>query len=72
MRRHTRVIITENVTTGSVHALAAETLGKEDMYDIRLLHTATEDSGYGGVKRYRGWKLYCENQKLTTAPTWMP
>lgn len=50
----TRLIIAENVVAGSIHRLCSTVFKNE--YDIRVIHTATEDSGYGCVKRYRGWR----------------
>ena len=62
----TRVLILENVVTGTIQQLSCAEL--ERLYDIHLIHAATEDSGYGAHKRYRGWRLSLQlNKSLLTS-----
>lgn len=49
----TRIVLLENVCGGTIQELSCREL--EDVFHLRLIHGATEDSGYGATKRYRGW-----------------
>lgn len=53
----TKIIILENVCTGNIQKLQCEILSETGDLDIRVIHGCTEDSGYGGHRRYRGWTL---------------
>ena len=57
-KRHgTKLLVAENVVTGSIHTKCAEVMTEEGEYSTRVLHTAPEDAGYGAVKRCRAWHL---------------
>lgn len=50
----------ENVITtseNSIQRLTSDVLTESGEMDLKVLHGATEDSGYGAARRYRGWKL---------------
>ena len=53
LRSRTKILIIENVCTGNVHELTAQTLSAA-MY-IRAVHASPQDAGYGAVRRQRGW-----------------
>ena len=53
----TKIIILENVCTGNIQKLECELLSETGDLDVRVIHGCTEDSGYGGHRRYRGWTL---------------
>ena len=53
----TKVVLCENVVTGNVQKRCAETFSAGSMYDIKTIHVCSEDTGYGAIKRYRGWNL---------------
>lgn len=57
-RRRVKLAVAENVVTGTIHKAFVESL--EDEYGCRHIFTGTEDSGHGGVRRYRGWFLGCD------------
>ena len=48
-------MIAENVTTGTVQQLTAATWSARDEMEIKVIFAASEDAGYGGVRRIRGW-----------------
>jgi hypothetical protein len=52
-RRRVKLALAENVTTGTIHKAFAEDFSEE--YACRHIFSGTEDSGHGGVRRYRGW-----------------
>lgn len=56
-RAGTKIMLAENVTTGSVHRLSSEILSydSEGSYDVKIVHCAPHDTGHGAVKRYRAW-----------------
>lgn len=53
----TRMLILENVVSGSIQELMVRELEKD--YHIHVLHCATQDSGYGSQRRMRGWSFGC-------------
>ena len=53
----TKLMVLENVTTGSIHRITAEELSHNNVCDVRVTYAATDDSGYGGMRRYRGWTV---------------
>lgn len=61
LQNQTRVMIAENVVSGTIQKLTSETWSANDDMEIRVVFAATEDSGYGGHRRYRGWTLAATN-----------
>lgn len=57
MENGTKLVFCENVVTGNVQKRCSQTFAAASQYHIRTLHVCTEDTGYGAIKRYRGWKL---------------
>ncbi len=53
----TRLIAGENVVTGNIHEACSRTFSRTDAYDVRVLHTQPCDTGFGVLKRFRGWNL---------------
>ena len=49
------VHVLENVCTGTVRELAARTFANYGDCDVKVVHTAPSDSGYGCFRRFRGW-----------------
>lgn len=57
MEHGTKVVLCENAVTGRVQKTCAETFSRASMYDVKTIHVCSEDTGYGAIKRYRGWNL---------------
>ena len=53
----TKIQILENLTTGSIQEVTVQALREDNLYDTRNLHCNTDDTGYGGTRRFRGWLL---------------
>jgi len=51
----TRIVLCENVVSGTVHRACSETFARSGQYSLQTIHCATEDTGFGGIKRYRAW-----------------
>lgn len=61
-RQHgTKLLVQENVVTGSIHQLASRCLTATSEYVIRTVHTSPQDTGHGAIKRFRGWRLDIES-----------
>jgi len=58
----TRLMILENVVSGSIHKLTADILSHDSKCAIETIHAATQDSGYAANRRYRGWKLVLQER----------
>lgn len=52
-------MILENVVAGNIQAVSMQELTSTGEVSVRVLHAATEDSGYGGHSRRRGWTGFC-------------
>lgn len=48
-------MVLENVVSGNVQQLSAQELTRTGELTVRVIHAGTEDSGYGGHSRRRGW-----------------
>lgn len=59
----TKLMLLENVCTGSIHRLTAEELSAGGC-EIKTIYASTDDSGYGGIRRYRGWSLDVMGMRL--------
>eukprot|EP00435_Cladocopium_sp_Y103_P032791 s3536_g8.t1 len=53
----TKIQILENVITGNIQEVTVAALNENDQFDTRVLHCNTDDTGYGGARRFRGWSL---------------
>lgn len=57
-------MLLENVCSGSIHKVTSEQLSAHDECEIRVIHASTDDSGYGGMQRRRGWPLGIQRDML--------
>lgn len=59
LTRRTKIMVLENVTSGSVQEVSIQCLTASGEVDARCLHASSDDSGYGAIRRHRGWNLAC-------------
>lgn len=47
-------MLLENVCSGTIHQVTAQELSDKNACEIKII-ASTDDSGYGGIRRHRGW-----------------
>ena len=55
MHQQCKLLVAENVTTGTISELSTRTWTEHGLYTVRCIHTAPSDTGHGAVRRFRGW-----------------
>ena len=51
----TKLQVSENVVTGTVQRTSADVMSAYSEADIRCIHASCADSGFGSIRRHRGW-----------------
>lgn len=51
----TKLMMSENVVTGSIHEEATRCFERNNLMDVKVVFTSPCDSGYGAMRRFRGW-----------------
>ena len=55
MAQKTKLLIAENVVTGTVHEAATRAFTSHGECQVKVVHTSPHDSGHGCIRRCRGW-----------------
>ena len=53
----TKVQLLENVLSGTIQKCTIEALANQGLHTTKNLHCNTDDTGFGGARRFRGWRL---------------